>query len=117
MLHVIGIKNCNTIKKTINWLEENDFEFEFTDLKKDPLTPNELADFVKKVGLDTLINRRGMKWRTLGLKDKNLSDNDLFEVLLEHQTMIKRPVLLMNDAVMVGFDEEAVTEFIMANRE
>lgn len=116
MLEVIGIKNCNTIKKTLNWLNENDFEYSFRDVKKEPLSPNELAEFVRKVGLDTLINRKGMKWRTLGLKDKNLSDNDLFDVLHEHQTMIKRPLLHLNEAAMVGFDDEALTEFIMNNK-
>lgn len=112
MLQVIGIKNCNTIKKTLSWLEEQAISYDFHDVKKQPLSPNELAELVAKVGLDTLVNKRGMKWRSLGLSDKNLTDNDLFEVLLEHQTMIKRPVLLMGDSVMVGFDAEALQGFI-----
>ena len=112
MLEVIGIKNCNTIKNTLQWLEDNGVEYEFRDVKKDPLSPNELADMVGKIGLDSLLNRKGRKWKDLGLADKNLSDNDLFEVLLEHQTMIKRPVLVRDGAIIVGFDESALSEFL-----
>lgn len=112
MLEVIGITNCNTIKKTKEWLEDQEIGYSFRDVKKEPLTPNELADLVMKVGLDALANRKGRKWKMLGLGDKELTDNDLFEVLLEHQTMIRRPVLRYGEAVLVGFDEEAIRQFI-----
>ncbi|MEX0779157.1 MAG: Spx/MgsR family RNA polymerase-binding regulatory protein [Balneolales bacterium] len=112
MLEVIGIKNCDTIKKTRKWLEENNIEYDFRDVKTKPLSPNELADLVKKVGLDALVNKRGRTWKMLGLADKNLNDNDLFEVLLEKQTMIKRPVFKKDEAVLLGFDEDAVASFV-----
>lgn len=112
MAEIIGIKNCNTIKKTFAWFDENGIDYTFRDVKKDPLTPNELAELVGKVGLETLVNRQGRKWKTLGLADKNLSDNDLFEVLLEHQTMIKRPVINHEGSIMVGFDEESLQDFL-----
>ncbi len=112
MLEVIGISNCDTIKKTKEWLSEKGISYSFRDVKKDPLSPNELAEMVMRTGLDTLVNRKGRKWKMLGLQDKELSDNDLFEVLLEHQTMIKRPVLRKGEAIMVGFDEDALQNFI-----
>lgn len=112
MLEVIGITNCNTIKKTKEWLAGNDISYTFRDVKKDPLSPNELAELVMRAGLDTLVNRRGRKWRMLGLADKELTDNDLFEVLLEHQTIIRRPVLRRGEAVLVGFDEDALEQFV-----
>ena len=112
MLEVIGITNCNTIKKTKDWLSQQDIEYSFRDVKKEPLTPNELADLVMKAGLESLTNRRGRKWKMLGLSDKELTDNDLFEVLLEHQTMIKRPALRNGEAVLVGFDEDAIMRFL-----
>jgi len=112
MIQVYGIKNCNKIRDTLQWLEENDVEHQFYDLKKEPLTREELEEFVHRIGLDVLVNRRGMKWRQLGLKDKNLSDEKLFDQLLEHQTMIKRPVLIKGEAILVGYDEEAFETFI-----
>ncbi|MEX2403102.1 MAG: Spx/MgsR family RNA polymerase-binding regulatory protein, partial [Balneolales bacterium] len=101
MLEVIGIKNCDTIKKARAWLEKNKIEYSFRDVKTKPLNPNELADLVKKLGLDAMVNKRGRTWKTLGLADKNLNDNDLFEVLLEKQTMIKRPVFKKDEAVLL----------------
>lgn len=96
----------------MNWLDEQGYEYSFRDVNKDPLTPNELAEMVRKAGLEVLVNRRGRKWKMLGLADKNLNDNDLFDVLLENQTVIKRPVFQANDALMVGFDEESLEQFL-----
>ncbi|MBO6571012.1 MAG: Spx/MgsR family RNA polymerase-binding regulatory protein [Balneola sp.] len=112
MLHVIGIKNCDTIKKTRKWLNENEVEFEFIDLKKEPLTIDEIKELEFKVGLDVLVNKRGTTYRNLGLKDKNLSDQEMIQALQENQSMIKRPVLVLDEAVLVGYDEEAFKNFV-----
>ncbi|MCC5940240.1 MAG: Spx/MgsR family RNA polymerase-binding regulatory protein [Balneolaceae bacterium] len=112
MIQVYGIKNCNKIRDTRKWLEDKEIEFTFYDLKKEPLTREELEEFVHRIGLEVLVNKRGMKWRQLGLKDKNLNDDELFEQLLEHQTMMKRPVLIKDEAILVGYDEEAFEAFV-----
>lgn len=117
MLHIVGIKNCNKIRDTKKWMEEQDVDFEFIDIKKAPLTREELKELEFKVGLDVLVNKRGRKWRDLALADKDLSEDELFEQLLEHQTMIKRPVLLKNESVLVGYDEEAFEAFISEEEE
>lgn len=112
MIQVYGIKNCNKIRDTRKWLEDKEIEFTFYDLKKEPLTREELEEFVHRIGLEVLVNKRGMKWRQLGLKDKNLNDEELFEQLLENQTMMKRPVLIKDEAILVGYDEEAFEAFV-----
>ncbi|MEX0722654.1 MAG: arsenate reductase family protein [Gracilimonas sp.] len=117
MLHIAGIKNCNKIRDTKKWMEENEVEYEFIDVKKDPFTRDELKELEFKVGLDVLVNKRGRKWRDLGLADKDLSDDELFEQLLKHQTMIKRPVLLKEESVLVGYDEESFEAFIAEDEE
>ncbi|HKJ30320.1 MAG TPA: arsenate reductase family protein [Balneolales bacterium] len=118
MIKICGIKNCNTMKKTFQWFKDNGIDYEFVDLKKTPFSEEELAQLTELVGLDTLINRRGMMWRKLGLAHKDLSDQELFQQLLSHQTMIKRPVLIDDDsAVLVGFDEDAIANFVNAGEE
>lgn len=112
MIQVYGIKNCNKIRDTLKWLKENDIEFHFYDLKKESLTREELEEFVHRIGLDVLVNKRGMKWRQLKLKEKSPNDNELFDLLLEHQTMMKRPVLVKDEAILVGYDEEAFEAFV-----
>lgn len=112
MLKVYGIKNCNKVRDTFKWLEENDIDYEFINLKKDPLSEGKLDEFVHKVGLDVLVNKRGTTYRNLGLKDKDVDEDELFDVLLENQTMIKRPVLELDEAVLVGYDEDAFDSFV-----
>ncbi len=112
MIKVYGIKNCNKIRDTRKWLDERNVEYEFVDVKKNPIPAEYLADFTEKVGLDVLINRKGMKWRQLGLAKKDVSDKELFDELLEHQTMIKRPLIVKGEAILVGYDEDAFETFI-----
>ena len=112
MLTVVGIKNCNTVQKTLKWLDNEGHKYSFRDVKKKPLTDIELLDIVNKLSVESVINKKGTTWRKLDVSDKNLSDQELFELLLDNQSMIKRPVLLLDDAVMIGFDEEAITEFL-----
>ncbi len=115
MLHIIGIPNCDKIKATKNWMDSNEIEFEFIDVKKEPLTIDELSELEFKVGIDVLVNKRGTTYRTLGLKDKELSTEEMLEVLEQNQSMIKRPVLVYEDAVLVGYDEEAFKNFLKEN--
>ena len=117
MLHVIGIPNCDKIRKTKTWLDENNIEYQFVNLKKEPLTLEEIEELTIKVGLDVLVNKRGTTYRKLGLKDKNLSDNELMATLLENQSMIKRPVLVLDEAVLVGYDEVAFQNFVATDEE
>lgn len=98
-------------------MDEREVEYEFIDVKKEPLTRNELQELADKVGLDVLINKKGMMWRKLELAQKDLSDSELFDVLLENQNMIKRPVLIKDDAVLVGYDEESFIAFLDENEE
>lgn len=112
MLTIVGIKNCSTIAKTLKWLDERETPYTFRDVKKNPLNETELEDAISRVGLDTLINRKGMMWRKLGLAGKELSDQELAEILFDNQNMIKRPLVLAGEAAMVGFDEDALGTFI-----
>jgi len=111
MTEVYGIKNCNKIRDTLKWLDENDIDYKFIDIRKDPIEPEKLADYVHKVGLETILNRRGRKWKELGLSKKDLTDEELFDQLLQNQIMIKRPLIVKDEAVMVGYDEDAFENF------
>jgi Spx/MgsR family transcriptional regulator len=112
MLHVIGIPNCNKIRDTKKWLEEREIAYEFINVKKEPLTLDELKDLEFKVGLDVLVNNRGTTYRNLKIKELNPSDEEMLQLLFDNQSMIKRPVLVFEESVLVGFDEEAFETFM-----
>ena len=112
MIQVYGIKNCNKIRNTLHWLKEREVEHTFYDLKKEPLTREELDEFIYRIGLDVLLNKRGTTWRRLDLNEAEMSDEKITEVLLQNQSMIRRPVLIKDEAMIVGYDEDAFEEFI-----
>src|SRR5690606_2806436 len=64
-LQVYGIKNCNTVKKALDWLTEHHIPFEFHDFIKEPATAEKLIAWGKHTGWEALVNKRGTTWRKL----------------------------------------------------
>src|SRR5690606_41848005 len=64
-LRVYGIKNCNTVKKALTWLKENNLPYTFHDYKKEPATLQQLKAWEKKVPWESLVNKKGTTWRKL----------------------------------------------------
>ncbi len=78
---------------------------EFRDIKKDPLSRKEVEILAKAVGgAETLFSRRALKYRTLGLDRKELSERDLLRYMAEEYTFIRRPVVVAGKKTAVGFN-------------
>jgi len=104
-----GIKNCNTVKKTIDWLKKNKIDFEFHDYKTQGITEAKLKEWSKQVGWESLVNKRGTTWRQLDEKEQNKITNASAAIALikEKTSVIKRPLIEENGKVLaLGFDEE-----------
>jgi len=107
LIKVYGIKTCGSVKKALKFLKDNGIEFEFVDFKKEPVECEKIDEWISKVGLEKLFNKRGTKYRMLKLKELNLDDAGKREWLCRENLLIKRPVIeLENGEVVVGFDEE-----------
>lgn len=106
MIKVYGIKNCDTVKKAINWLVDHRIEFQFHDYKKDGIDQNQLEEFLKKFGHEKLINRKGTTWRQLEKAEKNsvIDDKSALKLMLTKPSVIKRPILDSEDQLLLGFD-------------
>ena len=109
-MKVYGIKTCGSVKKAIKFFKDRNIEFEFIDLKKEPVGCEKIEEWIKKVGIDTLFNKKGTKYRTLKLKELNLDDESKKEWLCKENLLIKRPVIELDEKVIVGFDEEKYKE-------
>lgn len=95
------------MKKAFDWFNNRNVDYSFRDVKKQPLSSEELRKLWNHFGDEKLINRRGMMWRKLGLAQKELSESELFDALLENQNMMKRPVVLDSESpVAIGFNED-----------
>ncbi|MCL4409701.1 MAG: Spx/MgsR family RNA polymerase-binding regulatory protein [Gammaproteobacteria bacterium] len=109
---VFGIKNCDTVKKALKWLKEHKVDFQFEDLKTTPLAASTIEHWVKDLGVDTLINKRGTTWRKLPDDDKGeLTLPRTVHLLQTHPTLIKRPLVVLDGKIMVGFNEATWQEF------
>lgn len=111
MTKVYGIKNCDTVKKAMKWLESHNIEYEFIDLKTFKLTKAFIQKWEKSVGWETLLNRRGMMWRKVDDKTKESIDKEsALGLMLETPTIIKRPVLEHQGKIYVSFKDELYNE-------
>ena len=76
MIYVYGIKNCNSVKKGLDWLNRNKVEFEFFDVKKIDLSTNLINEWMRNIKSpfksENLINKTGMTWRKLSDDEKKL---------------------------------------------
>lgn len=107
MTTLYGIKNCDTIKKARNWLEQQNIPYQFVDYRTDGLTEQQLTDFCKHCGWQNLLNTRGTTYRQLDEADKNdLTEEKARKLMLAQPAMIKRPLLIHNNQYFLGFKTE-----------
>ncbi len=98
-----GIQNCDTVRKAKHYLQVHQIPFEFVDLRKNPIDEATLNHFVAVAGWDKVLNKRATTYRNLSAFEKaNLTP----QVILDNPTLIKRPVLVVNHQVIVGFSAE-----------
>jgi arsenate reductase len=104
MITLYGIKNCDTVKKARKWLESEGIDYKFHDLRVDGLDKKKLQGWVKSVGWETLVNKRGTTWRQLPEKTREtIEGSKAIDLMLSNPTLVKRPVLVHGKKILVGF--------------
>jgi Spx/MgsR family transcriptional regulator len=104
VITVYGIRNCDTCRKARKWLEDEGIEHRFHDFRADGLDRKTLAGWVNELGWETLLNRRGTTWRQLPETDREgLAPDSATALMLQHPTLIKRPVFASGGGTLVGF--------------
>jgi len=110
---IYGIKNCNTVKSAIDWLNKNKVEFEFHDYKKSGITEAKLREWSTQVGWESLVNKRGTTWRQLDevIQKKVIDEKSAISLMMEKTSVIKRPLIEKNSkVVLLGFDEATYSQ-------
>lgn len=106
----IEYPKCSTCKKAKKWLEENNIEFEDRNIVEETPTQRELTEWIERSGLDIRkwFNTSGLKYKELNLKEKllNMSDKEKIELLASNGMLIKRPVLVSDKGIFIGFKED-----------
>jgi len=112
MLTVYGIKQCDTCRKALKWLAAQGIEHRFHDFRSDGLQAELLKNWLDSPFAGKLVNRRSTTWRQLNDKQRQSGGDELLELLLEHPTLIKRPVFVTDEIVAVGFNPKELTELL-----
>ncbi|WP_028670177.1 Spx/MgsR family RNA polymerase-binding regulatory protein [Saccharospirillum impatiens] len=106
MIRIYGIRNCDTIKKTLAWFAGQPVDIDFIDYKKTP--PNEplLRTWLTQLDWEQLVNKRGTTWRKLpqDLRD-TLTEEGAIKQMIDNPSLIKRPLVDHDGTVSVGYDE------------
>lgn len=102
MKRIYYLSSCDTCRRMMK--ELNSFhEYELIDIKSNNIDAKTLDSLKEKVGsYEALFSKRAIKYKTLGMKDKNLSDQEFRQLILDEYTFLKRPVLIDGDKVVVG---------------
>ena len=109
MVKFICYPKCTTCQKARNWLDDNKIEYEFRDIKLDNHTLAELTEWHKKSGLPLkkFFNTSGLLYKSLDIKNKlpTMSEDEMLRFLASDGMLAKRPLLVGDDFVLVGFKE------------
>ena len=109
MLKFICYPKCTTCQKARKWLDDNKIEYEFRDIKLDNPTLDELTEWYKESGLPLkkFFNTSGLLYKSLDLKNKlpTMSENEMLKLIASDGMLVKRPLLIGDSFVLVGFKE------------
>lgn len=108
MLTIYGIKNCNTMKKCFDFLNDKGITYQFFDYKKSTLSQADFETFIGIFG-DKVINRQGTTYRKLDDETKAILATDdvsaMYEIVKMNQSVLKRPIVVGDGVALIGFDE------------
>ena len=109
MIKFICYPKCTTCQKAKKWLDDNNIEYEFRDIKLDNPTLDEIKEWYKKscLPLKKFFNTSGLLYKSLDLKNKlpTMSEDEMLNLLASDGMLVKRPLLIGDGFVLVGFKE------------
>lgn len=106
----IQYPKCSTCRKAAKWLEENNIDVNSRDITKENPTKDELSAWIKRSTLPIarFFNTSGRIYKENNLKEKvkTAADNELLDILASDGMVVKRPIIVADDFILVGFNEE-----------
>jgi arsenate reductase len=114
MLKFICYPKCTTCQRAKRWLDDNKIEYELRDIKLDNPDFSELSEWYKSSGLNLkrFFNTSGLLYKSLDLKERlpEMTDEEMLKLLATDGMLVKRPLLVSDDFVLVGFKESEWSE-------
>ena len=117
MLTFLCYPKCTTCQKAKKWLDENGIPYELRDIKLDNPSLAELTEWHEKSGLPLkkFFNTSGLLYKSMALKDKlpAMSDEEQLQLLASDGMLVKRPLMILEEQVLVGFKEKEWEEALL----
>ena len=112
-LHVYGIRNCDTVRAALKWLEVRNVPHTFHDFRKEGVPEAALRRWMSTPHGPQLLNKRSATWRQLTAEQKQSAEADPVPLFLEQPTLIKRPVFTDGETILdIGFSPESLEDYI-----
>ncbi|MEZ5661611.1 MAG: ArsC family reductase [Burkholderiaceae bacterium] len=111
---LFGIANCDQVRKARRLLEARGVDYRFHDFRRDGLSEQTLYAWMRHLPWDALLNRRGRTWRELdeGARKAVVDERSARDAMMAEPTLVKRPVLVQGDHVLVGFSMETYERWL-----
>lgn len=108
MVQVYGIANCDTVKKAITWLKENNISFAFHDFKREGITTIKLKEWLQIASLDQVLNKKSIAFKNLSMVEKQHTtiNAEAIKLMQINTNLIKRPVIETAGIILNGFNED-----------
>ena len=117
MKKIYCLSTCSTCNRILGEIAAEKKAFTLQDIKSEKITPAQLDEMKDKAGsYEALFSRRSLKYKELGLKDKQLTEKDYRRLILEEYTFLKRPVALIGGTIYVGSEKKTVEALKIAIR-
>lgn len=109
MKKVYHLGNCTTCQAIIKETGIDKKGFYMQEIKTEKITASQLDEMKKMAGsYEALFSRRAIKYKEMGLKDKDLTEKDYRKLILEEYTFLKRPVVIINNKMFIGSEKKNV---------
>ena len=110
MKKVYYLKTCSTCQRILKeWDLSSDFELQ--NIKTEKMTEGQVDEMIALAGsAEALFSRKAMKYRAMGLHEKDLSEKDYRQLIINEYTFLKRPVLILNEQIFIGNSKKVVAE-------
>lgn len=110
MIKLIGYPKCSTCKNAEKFLKDNKLDYKYINIKNNTPSIKELDNYIKLSlkNINKFFNTSGLLYRKMSLKDKinNMTYEEKLKLLSSDGMLIKRPILVLNDKVLLGFKKE-----------
>ena len=114
MVTLFTTPSCASCRKAKAWLEEHQIDYMERNIISNPLTVDEIKSILRltEEGTSEIISTNSKVFKELNVNIESLPLNELYKLIIEHPTMVRRPIILDEKRLQVGYNEEEIRSFL-----